>query len=167
MSHSTVIAVRELIVRRHYDFPCADLYKAWIDLRLSLKWWGSEGYVATHVQIDLRPGGSWSGRFRKLPAATEYRAVGIIHEVVPNTRIIYTFAWEEMGERGPDTLVILSFAEIAPARTRLTIHQRPFRTREERDDYRDAWEQTLDRFAACLNDDQRAMSNDNTRQVAE
>ena len=61
-------------------------------------------------------------------------------------RLVYTYAWEERGDRGPDTLVTLSFAEVAPFRTKLTIHQRPFRTREERDGYREAWEQTLDRF---------------------
>ena len=157
MPNSTPYTDRELVISTHIEFPRELVYKAWIDLRLSLKWWGSTGYAATHAQIDLRPGGSWSGRFRRMSDGKEYRAVGIIHEIVPNARMIYTYAWEDCGDRGPDTLVTLSFAEVAPFRTKLTIHQRPFRTREERDGYRDAWEQTLDRFGHFLGEDQSKM----------
>jgi uncharacterized protein YndB with AHSA1/START domain len=154
MANSSVLADREIIINKQLEFPRALVYRAWIDLRLSLKWWGSTGYVATHAQIDLRPGGSWSGRFRRIPDSTEQRCVGIVHDVVPNSRLIYTYAWEENGDRGPDTLVSLSFAEVSPARTKLTIHQRPFRTREERDSYKQAWDETLDRFALFLGEEQ-------------
>jgi len=154
MHNATPYADRELVVSRHFEFPRDTVYKAWIDLRLSLKWWGSDGYAATHAQIDLRPGGSWSGRFRRMSDGTEHRSIGIIHDIVPNTRLIYTYSWEEHGDRGPDTLVTLSFAEITPSRTKLIMHQRPFRTREERDSYRDAWDQTLDRFKQFLAEEQ-------------
>lgn len=158
MANSSALADRELFASRHFELPPKHLYNAWIDLRLSLKWWGSAGYVATHAQIDLRPGGSWSGRFRKTSDGTECRSVGIVHDVVPNTRVIYTYAWEEYGDRGPDTLVTLSFAEASPARTKLTIHQRPFRTREERDSYKQAWDETLDRFGLFLGEEQDRMA---------
>ena len=167
MSNSTPYADRELVIGKQIEFPRELVYTAWNDLRLTLKWWGSENYVATHVQIDLRPRGAWSGRFCKMPECQEYRCVGIIHEVVPYSRLVYTYSWEEHGERGPDTLVTLSFAEVTPFRTRLTIHQRPFRSREERDTYREAWEQTLDRFAACLAEDQGALATAGARLAAE
>ncbi|MBL8907904.1 MAG: SRPBCC domain-containing protein [Rhizobiales bacterium] len=154
MSNFMSFADRELVVTRKLEYARECVYKAWIDLRLALKWWGSDGYVATHTHIDLRPGGSWSGRFRRMSDGTEHRSVGIIHDVIPYTRIIYTFSWEECGNRGPDTLVTLSFTEAAHFGTKLAIHQRPFRTREEREDYREAWEQTLDRFAFFLAEDQ-------------
>ena len=167
MPNSTPYTDRELVISKHLEFPREPVYRAWIDLRLSLKWWGSTDYVATHAQIDLRPGGAWSGRFRKMSDGREYRCVGLIHEIVPYSRVIYTYAWEEHGDRGPDTLVTQSFAEVAPFRTKLTIHQRPFRTREERDGYREAWEQTLDRFADCLNDAQSGLSTAGVRLAAE
>jgi uncharacterized protein YndB with AHSA1/START domain len=167
MPNSTSFADRELVISKQLEFPRELVYRAWIDLRLSLKWWGSDDYVATHAQIDLRKGGSWSGRFRKMSDETEHRSVGIIHDVVPNTRVIYTYSWEEHGNRGPETLVTLSFAELAPFRTKLTMHQRPFKTREERDSYRDAWDQTLDRFALFLGEEQDRVSAAGARLAAE
>jgi uncharacterized protein YndB with AHSA1/START domain len=167
MPNSTPYADRELVLSKHIEFPRELAYAAWEDLRLSLKWWGSVDHVATHAQIDLRPGGAWSGRFYRVADGTECRCVGIIHDIVPYSRMVYTYAWEERGIRGPDTLVTLSFAEVTPFRTKLTIHQRPFRTREERDSYREAWDQTLDRFAACLAENHGAVAAAGARWAAE
>jgi uncharacterized protein YndB with AHSA1/START domain len=158
MTNSASYAERELNISKQVEYPRELVYKAWIDLRISLKWWGSTDYVATHAQIDLRPRGSWSGRFRKLSDGRECRCVGIVQEIVPYSRMIYTYAWEEHGDRGPDTLVTLSFAEVTAFRTKITMHQRPFRTREERDSYRNAWDETLDRFGLCLDAEHRLVS---------
>jgi uncharacterized protein YndB with AHSA1/START domain len=158
MANSASYADRELNISKQLGYPRELVYKSWIDLRTSLKWWGSTEYVATHAQIDLRPGGAWSGRFRKMSNGRECRCVGIVHEIVPPARIIYTYSWEEHGDRGPDTLVTLSFAEVTAFRTKVTMHQRPFRTRGERDGYRSAWEETLDRFGLCLDEEQHLVT---------
>jgi uncharacterized protein YndB with AHSA1/START domain len=167
MPNATPYAERELVISKQVEFPRELVYVVWNDLRFTLKWWGSGNYVATHAQIDLRPGGAWSGRFCKIPQGIEYRCVGRIHEVVPYSRLVYTYAWVEQGDRGPDTMVTLSFAEVTAFQTKLTIHQRPFRNRVERDTYRVAWEQTLDRFAACLRESQEALSTAGVRLAAE
>jgi uncharacterized protein YndB with AHSA1/START domain len=93
--------------------------------------------------------------------------VGIVHEIIPYTRVIYTYAWEENGDRGPDTLVTMSFAEASPSSTKLTMHQRPFRTREERDGYKDAWEETLDRFALFLAEERDRIAGTSAMLAAE
>ncbi len=109
-------------------------------------------------RLTFAPEARGAAGFAKIPQGVEYRCVGRIHEVVPYSRLVYTYAWVEQGDRGPDTMVTLSFAEVTAFQTKLTIHQRPFRNRVERDTYRVAWEQTLDRFAACLRESQEALS---------
>jgi len=149
MSFATSVADRELIVTRLVNLPRAAVYQTWVDLRLALRWWGSDDYPATHAQLDLRPGGVWSGRFRMRETGHELRGMGVINEVVPPSRLIYTFAWEENGVRGPETLVTVKFEEKEADLTLITLHQRPFRSREERDDYATSWLSSLDRFEAC------------------
>jgi len=149
MSFATSVADRELIVTRLMSLPRETVYRTWVDLRFALRWWGSDDYPATHAQLDLRPGGVWSGRFRMRETGHELRGMGIINEVVPPSRLIYTFAWEENGVRGLETLVTIKFEEIEANVTRLTVHQRPFRSREERDAHGASWLSSLDRFEAC------------------
>jgi uncharacterized protein YndB with AHSA1/START domain len=99
----------------------------------------------------LRPGGAWSARFRVREDGRELRTTGMIQEITPLARLMFTFAWEENGERGLDTLVSVAFDAVGNSATRVTIHQRPFKSREERDDYMTSWLATFDRFGSCLN----------------
>jgi len=160
-------ADRELVISRHFEFPCDTVYKAWVDLRLALKWWGPADCPAIHAQMDLRPGGQWSARFREGGYGSESRTRGIIQDVIPGSRLMYTFTMEEQDDRWPETLVTMTFVDETPVKTRMTVHQRPFRNREDRDFCRTAWELTFDRFEGCLIDAQCGMSTAGARLAAE
>jgi uncharacterized protein YndB with AHSA1/START domain len=166
MPNSTPYADRELVLSRHFEFARSIVYEVWIDLNLALKWWGPSDCPAVHAQMDLRPGGAWSARFREAGYGSEWRTRGIMQEVVPGSRLAYTFSMEDAGDRWPDTLVTMTFVDEAAAKTRVTVHQRPFRTREDRDYCRSAWEMTFDRFEACLIAAQGEMSTAGARVAA-
>jgi uncharacterized protein YndB with AHSA1/START domain len=70
---------------------------------------------------------------------------GVFREVVPPERLVFTFVWEEEGERGVENLVTITFAEEA-GKTRLTLWQTPFQSVAERDGHSHGWNSTFDRL---------------------
>jgi uncharacterized protein YndB with AHSA1/START domain len=69
----------------------------------------------------------------------------VFREVAPPERVVFTFAWEEEGERGLETLVTLTFAE-QDGKTRMTFRQAPFQSVEERDGHQGGWTSSFDRL---------------------
>jgi uncharacterized protein YndB with AHSA1/START domain len=58
---------------------------------------------------------------------------------------VFTFAWDEEGERGLETLVTVTFAE-QKGKTLMTFRQVPFQSVEERDGHRGGWTSSFDRL---------------------
>ena len=50
---------REIVVKRIYDAPRAQIYKAMIDPTAIPNWWGARGLTTTVAQMDVRPFGAW------------------------------------------------------------------------------------------------------------
>ncbi len=137
---------RELVVTRVLDAPRELVFKAWTDARLAKNWWGPRDYPATELEMDARPGGVWRGRLRSVESGQELPLGGVFREVVAPERLVFTFAWEEEGERGLETLVTVTFAEEG-GKTRMTFRQVPFQSVEERDGHRGGWSSSFDRLA--------------------
>ena len=139
-------AERELVITRVFDAPRDLIFRAWTDPRQAVQWWGPRDYPATHLEMDVRPGGAWSGRLRSTESGEELRLGGVFREVVAPERVVFTFAWDEEGERGLETLVTVTFAE-EEGKTRMTFRQVPFQSIEERDGHRGGWTSSFDRLA--------------------
>jgi uncharacterized protein YndB with AHSA1/START domain len=138
-------AERELVITRIFDAPRELVFKAWTDPAVAKGWFGPKDHPATHMEMDVRPGGAWRGRLRSIETGKELRLGGVFREVAPPDRVVFTFAWEEEGERGLETLVTLTFAE-QDGKTRMTFHQAPFQSVEERDGHRGGWSSSFDRL---------------------
>lgn len=136
---------RELVITRIFDAPRDLVFKAWTDPSIAMDWFGPRDHPATHMEMDVRPGGAWRGRLRSIETGKELRLGGVFREVAPPDRVIFTFAWEEEGERGLETLVTLTFAE-QDGKTRMTFRQAPFQSVEERDGHRGGWTSSFDRL---------------------
>jgi uncharacterized protein YndB with AHSA1/START domain len=139
-------AQRELVITRVFDAPRELVFKAWTDARHAMSWWGPRDYPAIHMEMDLRPGGAWRGRLRSTASGEELGLGGVFREVAPPERVVFTFAWEEEGERGLETLVTVTFAEL-DGKTQMTFRQTPFQSIEERDGHRGGWSSSFDRLA--------------------
>jgi len=136
----------ELVITRVLDAPRALVFKAWTDARQAKRWWGPKDYPATHLEMDVRPGGAWRGRLRSTANGEELGLGGVFREVVVPERVVFTFAWEEEGERGLETLVTVTFAE-QKGKTLMTFRQVPFQSVEERDGHSGGWSSSFDRLA--------------------
>jgi len=142
-------AERELVITRIFDAPRELVFKVWTDPSHAKNWFGPRDYPAAHLEMDVRPGGAWRGCLRSTESGEELRLGGVFREVAPPERVVFTFAWEEEGERGLETLVTLTFAE-QDGKTRMTFRQAPFQSLEERDGHQGGWNSTFDRLGVHL-----------------
>jgi len=78
--------------------PLAKVFGAYTDQKLFAQWW-CRGNPMTVYQFDCRDGGSWHIAERSEDGGT-HEFFGCFHEVAENTRIIQTFEYLGMPERG-------------------------------------------------------------------
>jgi uncharacterized protein YndB with AHSA1/START domain len=80
----------ELSVERYIDAPPETVFKVWTE-RLE-EWWCPKPWTTEVIEQDLRPGGR-SAMVMHGPTGEEERLEGVILEVVPNQRIVFTNAF--------------------------------------------------------------------------
>src|SRR5262245_50490375 len=142
-------ADRALVITRAFDAPRELVFQAWTDPRHLMRWWGPRDHPATKLDMDIRPGGTWRGCLRSNADGRELRHGGVFREVSPPERLVFTFAWEEEGERGMQTLVTVTFADQG-GKTLMTFRQEPFQSMDERESHRGGWTSTFDRLEEQL-----------------
>jgi uncharacterized protein YndB with AHSA1/START domain len=138
----------ELIITRILDAPAVLVYKAWTSPERMVRWMGPEGFTVPSVKLDVREGGHYRALIRS-PEGKDYWFRGTYREVVENRRLVFTFAWEEDGERGEENLVTVTFAEEG-GKTRMTFRQVPFLSVEERDSHKGGWSEAFDKLGAYV-----------------
>ncbi|MBV7517607.1 SRPBCC domain-containing protein [Ensifer sp. ENS12] len=151
MTAATANATRKdigLEIVRDFEAPVSLVFKVWSTPEHMLRWWGPRDFTPHSVTMDFRPGGAWRACIRS-PEGQDYWMSGVYREVREPEKLVFTFAWDEDGEPGADTLVTVSFADIG-GRTRLTFQQTPFETVEERDSHQEGWGECLERLKDYL-----------------
>lgn len=139
------LAEPELVIMRVFNAPRELVWKAWTDPKYAVRWWGPKDYPATHLEMDVRPGGVWRGQLRSTEDGRVLSHKGVFREVTAPEQLAFTFAWDEEGERGLETLVTITFAD-QNGKTLMTFRQIPFQSAEERDGHRGGWTSAFDRF---------------------
>lgn len=139
----------ELLITRTFDAPCRLVWQAIEVPENLLHWWGPSHHPATKVAWDARVGGRWRNCLRSTETGDLLWHGGEFREVVKHERLVFTFAWEETGERGMATLVTVTFAE-AQNRTTMTLRQTPFQSSAEQAGHGEGWNSTFDRLAIAL-----------------
>ncbi|HKS62645.1 MAG TPA: SRPBCC domain-containing protein [Xanthobacteraceae bacterium] len=144
---------RALVITRVFDAPRELVWTAWTDREHARHWWGPRHHPSTHVEIDARVGGKWRIRLTGVPDGRELWHGGVFREVVKPERLVFTFKWDEEGERGEENLVSITFAEEGGKdgkKTRMTFRQTPFVSVEERDGHTEGWTSSFDRLEEAL-----------------
>ena len=136
---------RVLTVTRMFDAPRKTVWDAWIDFNHAHHFDGPAGHPMKSMRSDLRVGGTWRNVMRH--DGQELPQSGVYREIKAPDVLSFTFAWEDdKGERGHETLVTVTFEEIARDKTRLTLQQGVFPTTQNRDGHRQGWNRALDAF---------------------
>ncbi len=107
MNQTLIIAEtgkQELFMVREFDAPKELVYQAFTEPELMVQWLG-QGDVALHVDVyENKNGGRW--RFINRTEKGEFAFHGVMHEVVPNQRLVRTFEMEGLPEGGHVSLEV-------------------------------------------------------------
>jgi uncharacterized protein YndB with AHSA1/START domain len=126
-----------LQVRRTFDAPREDVFRAWTDPELLRQWLTGSGGRSPHAEVDLRVGGEFrvmttsrGGRFFAwlLRDESEFvQLVGRYVEISPPERLVFTMGWEDFPFVHVDsdaTTVTVEFHEHGEGTELVLTHER-------------------------------------------
>lgn len=135
MKNPTTITVepgkQELFITREFDYPRELVFKAFTDPDLLVKWLGPKDLTTRLDTFSATAGGSWR-YIQTDPAGNEYAFHGVNHEVTFPERIIQTFEFEGLPEKGHVLLQTARFEPLPNNRTKL-VEQLVFQSVADRD----------------------------------
>jgi uncharacterized protein YndB with AHSA1/START domain len=136
-----------LTIKRHYPVPVERVFKAWTDPQALRQWFGpsDEGKILGS-ETDLKVG----GRYRivmQMPSGEQHRVGGVYREIVPNEKLVFTWAWESTPER--ESVVTVQMKS-AGGGTDMTLTHEHFFDEAARDRHQHGWIGTLERLGRFL-----------------
>ena len=136
-----------LEVRRHYKASVAAVYAACTDPE-QMKFWmaPNDAIRDSEVALDVRVG----GRYRIVmhaPNGETHRVGGEFREIVPQRKLVYTWAWESTPER--ESLVTIELRPVDDGTELVLTHQR-LADSDARDRHLVGWIGCLDRLGNFL-----------------
>lgn len=110
---------QEIIITREFDAPRELVFKAFTDSELYVQWIGPRGLEMTLETFESRNGGAWR-YIQKDADGNEYAFHCVNHEVLAPERIIGTFEFEGLPEKGHVILETVIFEALPGNRTKMT-----------------------------------------------
>lgn len=143
--------MRELVINREIAAPRQAVFSAWTDPARATLWWAPRDFALLSCKMDVRPGGHWHRRMRS-PGGEVVVKRGSYREVVAPERLVFTYTTDyASGAVDPETVVNLTFVELAPRLTRLTLWHTGFETDVSRDSHEGGWAGAVDRLERFCN----------------
>ena len=124
------------------------VFELFTDPQQLAEWWGPEGFSTPYLEFDARVGESFRVEMQP-PEGDVFHLTGEFREVVPPTRLAYTFEWEEPDPDDVETLVDLSFRDLGES-TEVDLSQGPFKTEARLALHRNGWTDGFDKLEELL-----------------
>lgn len=135
-----------LTLKRRLNAPPSKIYRAWTDSAKISRWFGPEDAEILRTETDVRVGGRFRIVFRG-PDGEEHDVGGVYREVVPNQRLVFTWAWRSTPER--ESLVTVALKRDGDG-TLLTLQHEQFFDEAARDRHGRGWNETLDKLESYV-----------------
>jgi uncharacterized protein YndB with AHSA1/START domain len=119
-----------VVMKRVFDAPRSLVWEAMTRPEYLTRWYGPHGFEVTLCEMDARPGGAYR-IVQRAPDGSEFGFRGVHREVVPPSRIVYTWIFEPMPDK---VAVVTATFEEQDAKTTLT-STIEFQSLEDRDGY--------------------------------
>ena len=139
---ATTATKPSLTIKRRFNAPPAKVFAAWTDPEKVKRWMGPGEVKVLRAESDLRVG----GRYRMAHAGAgrrEHDVGGVYREVVPNEKLVFTWAWKSTPER--ESLVTVTFKPDGDG-TMLTLLHEQFFDEEARDRHNHGWTGAMDKL---------------------
>jgi uncharacterized protein YndB with AHSA1/START domain len=144
---STAAAVKpSLTIRRRFKAAPERVYRAWTEPAQIARWFGPGGITVLESVFELRAGGKFMIHARG-ENGEDHRVSGKVREAVPNSKVVYTWAWQSTPER--ESLVTVEFKPDGDG-TLLVLTHEQFFDEGARDRHNGGWNAALDKLEAYL-----------------
>jgi uncharacterized protein YndB with AHSA1/START domain len=143
---ATVSTKPSLTIKRRFNAPPEKVFAAWTDPEKVKRWMGPGEVKVLRAECDARAG----GRYRWLmqtPSGEEHDVSGVYREVVPNEKLVFTWAWKSTPER--ESLVTLTFKNDGGG-TMMTLTHDQFFDEAARDSHQGGWNGAMDKLEKYL-----------------
>ncbi|HSH99093.1 MAG TPA: SRPBCC domain-containing protein [Reyranella sp.] len=139
-----------LELTREYRAARARVFAAWTDPEQASRWWVPQDCELLSCRMDVRPGGGWHRRLRVADGSVVTKW-GAYREVVVPERLVFTYITEYAdGRSDPETLVTVTFDDLAGRRTRLTLRHEAFWSEPATVSHTGGWASALERFGRFM-----------------
>jgi len=105
----------DILITREFDLPLELLFKAYEESEIVAQWMGTKV-----LKLENKKHGGWQFETSDPSGNVVFRANGVIHDFVPNEKIIRTFEME--NSPFPAQLEFLEFEKITDDSSKLTMH---------------------------------------------
>jgi len=122
---------QELFIIREFKAPRDLVFKAFTDASILIQWVGPREMSMRYEKFEPFPGGSYR-YLQTLPNGMEFGFHGVCHESTAPERIIQTFEFEGLPEKGHVVMETTKFESLPKGRTRVTV-QSVFQSVTDRD----------------------------------
>ena len=137
----------QLTINRTYPAAPEKVWRAWTDPQALKRWFGpGENATVSVAEIDLRVGGRYRIAFGA-PDGETHEASGEYQEVVPNRRLVFSWAWKGTPERV--SRVTIELKPVAEGTELSFVHDR-FCDTKARDNHAKGWPPFFDKLGTYL-----------------
>ena len=146
---STAAAVKpSLTIKRRFKAAPEKVYAAWIDPAKMSRWLGPPNVIKVNVTANVTVGGRYA--IQMIVPDDEHNVSGVYREVVPNRKLVFTWAWRSTPER--ESLVTVTFTPDGDG-TLMTLHHEQFFDEAARDRHEQGWGVIVERLYALFASD--------------
>ena len=142
---ATVATKPSLTIKRRFNAPPEKVYAAWADPKKLVHWMGPASTLRAEAECDLRVGGRY--HIKMVMADDEHDVSGVYREIVPNEKLVFTWAWKTTPER--ESLVTVTFKRDGDGTVMTLLHEQFF-DEKARDGHRQGWTGTMDKLEKYL-----------------
>ena len=137
-----------LTLKRRINARREKVYAAWTDPEKIVAWFGPAKVKqgSLKAETDLRVGGSYRINFTREDGEF-FQVGGVYREVVPNERLVFSWAWHSTPER--ESQVTVSLKPDGDG-TLLTLHHEQLFDQAARDGHERGWISTLDELGKYI-----------------
>jgi uncharacterized protein YndB with AHSA1/START domain len=147
MSVQPAIAPRPILtLKRRLNAPPEKVYAAWTEPKKIVRWFGPDAGPVKLASADVRVGGRYAVEFNA-EDGEQHHVSGVYREVVPNEKLVFSWAWRTMPER--ESLVTVLIKPEGTGSLLTLIHEQFF-DEPARDRHAKGWSGCLDKLERYL-----------------